>query len=68
MIVPANELAAAGLLSDGTGCLGGASNSVVDGEERQALVDEGLDPDDSAVVAAIDLVRWELSLLFGQDG
>lgn len=24
---------------------------------------EGLDPDDPAVVAALDLVRWELSLL-----
>jgi hypothetical protein len=24
---------------------------------------EGLDPDDPAVVAAIDLVRWELSML-----
>jgi hypothetical protein len=24
---------------------------------------EGLDPDDPAVIAAIDLVRWELSLL-----
>jgi hypothetical protein len=23
---------------------------------------EGLDPDDPAVIAAIDLVRWELSL------
>jgi hypothetical protein len=24
---------------------------------------EGLDPDDPAVIAAIDLVRWELSLI-----
>lgn len=24
--------------------------------------EEGLDPDDSAVVAAIDLVRWQLEL------
>ena len=31
-------------------------------EERQALRAEGLDPDDPAVVVAIDLVRWELSL------
>jgi hypothetical protein len=30
--------------------------------ERQALRAEGLNPDDPAVVAAIDLVRWELSL------
>jgi hypothetical protein len=34
----------------------------VDDDERQALRDEGLDPDDPAVVAALDLVRWELSL------
>jgi hypothetical protein len=33
----------------------------VDGVEREALSAEGLDPDDSAVVAAIDMVRWELS-------
>ena len=31
----------------------------------QALRAEGLDPDDSAVMAAIGLVRWELSLLSG---
>jgi hypothetical protein len=34
----------------------------VDDEDREALRAEGLDPDDPAVVAAIDLVRWELSL------
>jgi hypothetical protein len=34
----------------------------VDDDEAQALRVEGLDPDDPAVVAAIDLVRWELSL------
>jgi hypothetical protein len=28
----------------------------------KTLRDEGLDPDDPAVIAAIDLVRWELSL------
>jgi hypothetical protein len=38
-----------------------ASNGV-DDDERQALRAEGLDPDDPAVIAAIDLVRWELSL------
>jgi hypothetical protein len=38
------------------------SNTVVDDEERQALQAEGLDPDDPAVIAAIDVVRWELSL------
>ncbi len=31
--------------------------------ERDALRDEGFDPDDPATVTAIDLVRWELSLL-----
>jgi hypothetical protein len=35
---------------------------MVDAEEAQALQAEGLDPDDPAVIAAIDLVRWELSL------
>jgi hypothetical protein len=34
----------------------------VDAEEAAAVRDEGLDPDDPAVIAAIDLVRWELSL------
>jgi hypothetical protein len=34
----------------------------VDDDERQALRDEGLNPDDAAVIAAINLVRWELSL------
>jgi hypothetical protein len=37
----------------------------VDDEEAQALRTEGFDPDDPAVVAAIDMVRWELSLLLG---
>jgi hypothetical protein len=35
----------------------------MDDEDAHALRAEGLDPDDPAVVAAIDLVRWELSLL-----
>jgi hypothetical protein len=34
----------------------------LDAEEAQALQAEGLDPDDPAVIAAIDIVRWELSL------
>jgi hypothetical protein len=34
----------------------------VDDEEREAARAEGLDPDDPAVAAAIDMVRWELSL------
>jgi hypothetical protein len=40
-----------------------ASNTGADDEERQALRAEGLDPDDPAVRAGIDLVRWELSML-----
>jgi hypothetical protein len=35
----------------------------MDDEERQALRADGLDPDSPAVVATIDLVRWELSLM-----
>ena len=31
-------------------------------KEAEAVRAEGLDPDDPAVIAAIDLVRWELSL------
>ncbi len=31
------------------------------------LLAEGLDPDDLRVRAGIDLVRWELSLVFGGD-
>jgi hypothetical protein len=31
-------------------------------KKPKLLRDEGLDPDDPAVIAAIDLVRWELSL------
>jgi hypothetical protein len=34
----------------------------VDYYERKALRAEGLDPDDPAVIAAINLARWELSL------
>jgi hypothetical protein len=41
---------------------GPASNAGVDDDERQALRAEGLNPDDPAVIAAINLVRWELSL------
>ena len=46
----------------GTLATGRTSNTGVDADERQALRDERLDPDDPAVIAAIDLVRWELSL------
>jgi hypothetical protein len=35
----------------------------VDDDERKAIRAEGLDPDDPAVPAALDLVRWELELL-----
>ena len=34
----------------------------MDDEHAQALRAEGLDPDNPDVGAAIDLVRWELSL------
>ena len=37
----------------------------MDDIEREEIRADGLDPDDRAVVAAIDLVRWELSLYFG---
>ena len=33
-----------------------------DDEDAQELRDEGLNPNDPAVIGAIDLVRWELSL------
>jgi hypothetical protein len=37
----------------------------VDDEDAQALRAEGFDPENPAVVAEIDMVRWELSLLLG---
>jgi hypothetical protein len=35
----------------------------MDDDEREAIRAEGLDPDNPAVRAALDLVRWELELL-----
>ena len=35
----------------------------MDSDEREAIRAEGHYPDDAAVVAALDLVRWELELL-----
>ena len=35
----------------------------MDDDEREAIRAEGLDPDDPAVRAALDLVRWEVELL-----
>lgn len=35
----------------------------MDFEERLALIAEGVDPDDPAVMTALDMVRWELQLL-----
>jgi hypothetical protein len=35
----------------------------MDEDEREAIWAEGFDPDDPAIIAAIDLVRWELELL-----
>jgi hypothetical protein len=49
-------------LERGTLTTGHASNTGGDDDERQALRAEGLDPDDPTVIAAIRLVRWELSL------
>ncbi|MDT5319445.1 MAG: hypothetical protein QOD88_1967 [Mycobacterium sp.] len=43
------------------GAAGGTSKWNVDDLERHVLRAEGLDPD-PAVLAAIDLVRWERSL------
>jgi hypothetical protein len=37
----------------------------MDDIERAAIRAEGLDPDDPAVVTAIDLVRWQLSMHVG---
>jgi hypothetical protein len=37
----------------------------MDDEDREALRAEGLEPDDPAVVMALNVVRWELSLLAG---
>lgn len=42
-----------------------ASKPGMDEIEREAIRAEGLDPDDPAVVTAIDLVRRQLSLYFG---
>jgi hypothetical protein len=39
----------------------------VDADERRGLVAEALDPDDRAVIAATDVVRWELSLVLAVD-
>ncbi|QZH61410.1 hypothetical protein K1X22_06610 [Mycolicibacterium farcinogenes] len=36
----------------------------MDDDERRALIAEGLDPDDPAVTEAVNMVRWELSLVF----
>jgi hypothetical protein len=48
---------------DGTARNCPASKPTMDNIEREAIRAEGLDPDDQAVVTAIDLVRWELSML-----
>jgi len=46
----------------GTVMTGRASNTGLDDDERQPLRDVGPNLDGPAVIAAIDLVRWELSL------
>jgi len=48
---------------DGTACLSAASKPHMEREECEAIRAEGLDADDPAVAAALDLVRWELELL-----
>lgn len=35
----------------------------MDDEEREAIRAEGLDPEDPAVITALDFVSWELELL-----
>jgi hypothetical protein len=47
----------------GTPVAGHASDTVWTTKKPKPLRAEGLDPDDPAVCAAIDLVRWELSML-----
>ena len=49
----------------GTSAAGRTSQDGMDHDEARVVRAEGLDPDDPAVVAAIDMVRWEreLSLL-----
>ena len=42
---------------------GATSKPGVDDEEYEALRAEAFDPDEPVVVAAIDMVRWEPSLL-----
>jgi hypothetical protein len=39
----------------------------VDDIERETLCAEGVSPDDAAVIAALDLVRWELAFLAEHD-
>jgi hypothetical protein len=54
------------MLSDALRCKEperGEEPPVFDNFERDALREEGFDPDDPETVTAIDLVRWELSLL-----
>jgi hypothetical protein len=48
-VIPGNRLTAAHVQQN------------VDPDDRQALIDVGLDPDDPSLLAALDLVRWELA-------
>jgi hypothetical protein len=48
--------------STGTLQTGRHAQTGVDDEDAQARRAEGFDPDDPAVMAAIDMVWWELSL------
>lgn len=60
------RITACSMLSDALRCKEperGEEPPVFDNFERDALREEGFDPDDPETVTAIDLVRWELSLL-----
>lgn len=43
----------------------GARRTGTDADEWLVIIAEGLDPDDARVRSGSDLVRWELSLIFG---
>ena len=44
-----------------------ARPTIMDPDDRQALIDLGLDPESPSLRAALDLVRWELQHFLGFD-
>lgn len=40
----------------------------MDKDDHEAARELGLDPDDGAVIAAFDFVRWDLSMFLPQPG